>query len=391
MFVSRFGRLTTFVVSSILGVIFSTLQAIPATFMSFELYWIFEFFAAFLSTATIGVAFVYNMEWMTAKYRIRSTNIFYLVQTCADYGAISLAAWYFANNFIAYKLILAVPGFFAVLLYFTFGESPKWLFTQNKYSQAVRSISIAGRINGNPLQSHTIQQIENASALTNKDKCMDNQSNKVSIGDVLQNKTLAFRLFMVSLISLLVMFAYFGMIFGSTNVHSNKYISFLIIGWADIPAAVINTLLMNRVGRKITIATTLAIYGFLLLLSTQVPTIGLYRLILFCISKTSIKTAWIGLNTYVSEFWPTSIRNTMYGIAMMVGRAGSILASVSGLLVNYHPNLPWFAYAAAALLSSIMIFVFLPETMHCDKLPDTIDEALDIGKSGRKQQKQTCE
>lgn len=326
----------------------------------------------------MGTGIVLSMEWVTAKYRALSTNIVLFVLTVVDYGGVSLAAWYFANNFTAYKLVMALPAFSAIFLYCIMGESPRWLLTQKKYSQAIKSISIAGRINGKPLQSHTIRQIENSTALTKKEKSIDDQTSTVTITMMLREKVLAFRLAIVSLVWLFIFFAYFGMLFGSTNMHSNKYISFLIIGWADLPGNLISGLIINRLGRKITVGVPLLIYGILLLASTQVPKEGIF--VLFIVSKTSITTAFTAMSTYGSEFWPTSIRSTASGLGSMAGRLGSILASMSVVLVEYHVHLPTFLYASGAMLGSILLFAFLPETQKCDKLPDTIEQALAIGK-----------
>lgn len=353
--------------------------------MSFELYWAFEFLASLTSTGMVAAGVIYNMEWVTSKYRVRSNNVLMVVQTTSMYTGVSLAAWYFSVNFIAYKLALAIPGFVAIFLYLIFGESPMWLFTQNKFAQAIKSISKAAKFNGKPLQSHLIRKIEDSSTFVSKGSALHEQSIQVTFGDLLKSRILVFRLLVISLVSLIIMFAYFGIILGSVNVHNNKYLSFLIIGLADIPGSIINTFLMDRLGRKITIGAALFIYGMLLFASTQVPADGVYRLTLFFISKISLTCAVIGSHTYSLEFWPTSIRGTAYSISAMNGRLGSIIASVSVLLVKYHEHLPVYLYASAAIFGAFLLFAFLPETLHCDKLPDTIEEALAIG-DGRKRQ-----
>lgn len=68
----------------------------------------------------------------------------------------------------------------------------------------------------------------------------------------------------------------------------------------------------------------------------------------------------------------------------MAGRLGSILASMSVVLVEYHVDLPAVLYASGAILGSVLLFSFLPETMHCEKLPNTVEEALAIGKGVKK-------
>lgn len=373
------------VIGAILGAIFSSLQALPASLMTFELYWVFEFLASLLSTGMIEACFIYNMEWVTANYRIRSTTIFMLMDIVVAYLGIGFAAWYFADNFIRFKLAMSIPGFFAIFLYFFLGESPQWLLSKNKYSQAIKSLSKAGKINGKPLQPHTIKQIEKASTLAGEQiDETDTQSNIVTIRDLLREKVLVFRLVIVSIVWMIGFFAYYGVLYGSTKVHGNKYVSFIVVGLADLPGTALNAFLMDRVGRKWTIAPTLFIYGLLLLVYTQVSMDGIYQLLLFFISKMSLTAAVIGLYPYTSELWPTSIRNTLYSISSMSGRVGSIIAALTLSLSDYYAHLPPIMYASSAIVGAILLYVFLPETVYCEKAPDTIEDALAIGKKKEK-------
>lgn len=378
---TRFGRLNTFIGSAVLGALFSTLQVLPT---SYELYWALEFLASLTSTGTIATSIVFNMEWVTSKYRVRLSNFSSILRIMVNYLTISFTAWYFSDNFTAFKLSLSIPGFFVIFLYLIFGESPKWLITQKKFTQAIKSISRAAKINRKPLQPYLIRQIEDSAMFASKEKALDQQSTKVTFGDILRNRILAVRLFVISSIWLLAMYSFFGILFASTKVHSNKYLSFMIIGLADIPGNIINATLMDRIGRKITIGSALLIYGAFLLASTQMPADGIMRLLIFFLGKTSLACAVTGLYPYSSELWPTSVRGTAFSFSSMTGRLGSIIASVSGLLVHYHEHLPVFTYSTTAIIASLLFFLILPETMHCERLPDTIEEALDIGKSRKR-------
>lgn len=68
----------------------------------------------------------------------------------------------------------------------------------------------------------------------------------------------------------------------------------------------------------------------------------------------------------------------MLGLCSMVGRIGGMLAPVAILLVDILPALPNMLFGAAGILTGILI-LFNPETLG-KKLPDTIDEAKDLGK-----------
>lgn len=357
--------------------------------MSFELYLTFEFFAAFSTTGIVGTCFVYNMEWITAKYRV----ILNCIATLTDASSalfIGLAAWYFEANFNAYKLAMAVPGFLVILLFFVLRESPRWLLAQHKYARAIRCISHAAKINGRSLHSKTIEhfrnQPESAFKATTQRVSDDQSGEHVTLLKVLQQKALAFRLFILTLVWFFSVFAYYGIVLASKNAHENKYVSYIVVGLAEIPGSLLTIVIMNRMGRRMSIGMPLLVYGLVLIVSTQLPPkYQILQLLFFIIGRASITLELIALFTYTTELWPTSIRNTALNICSMIARIGSILASLSVLLAKYYVHLPTILYGLVGIISSVLLFAFLPETMHCTKLPETIEETIAIGTDGKPQ------
>lgn len=358
--------------------------------MTFELYMTLEFLVAFSTAGILSTCFVYNMEWVTARYRVY-LNCITSFTNAIGAALIGLAAWYFENDFVAFKLILAIPGFAVFLLYFILGESPRWLLARHKYTQAIQSIQHAGRINGRPPQSKTIELIESHALHRSIESTAQIASNveqqePVTIRNMLKSKVLAFRLFILSIVWLFSLFAYYGVILGSVRIHDNKYLSYIIVGLAEFPAGILSILMLDRIGRRMTIGIPLLVYGLALATSTQLANEQTALLVLFTVSKAAIGTALIALCTYTTELWPTAVRNTAFNICSMAGRVGSIIASLSVLLLQYYVHLPNILYCSVALISAVLLFVFLPETVNCKKLPDTIEESIAIGRKTKKDQ-----
>lgn len=122
----------TVVICASLGATFSILQIfiIVTSLMTFEIYWILEFLSSLTSSGMIAAGFIYSIERVTAEHRGKINNIYILIDIAMTYSGMSLAAWIFADNFIAFKLVMATSGFLAILMYFAFGESTQWLLTQ---------------------------------------------------------------------------------------------------------------------------------------------------------------------------------------------------------------------------------------------------------------------
>lgn len=384
----RFGRLRTFVGCLLLGSIFGCLQVLPIPLMSFQLYGALEFLTAFVTAGVLGAACTYNMEWVTAAYR-SYVNCTSLLMDALHPTVLGLAAWYFHASFVAFKLSLALSGFVMILVYFMLTESPQWLLARRKYSRLIASIAKAGKVNGRPPSAKLIEQIQREPQQTPKEVHNDgsgDDGNRVTIRDLFGHKALVVRLAVLSFCWLSAVFAFYGIMLGSTKVHDNKYVSFILIGLAAIPGALLPMITLDRAGRRMTIGIALLVMGAMLLISTQLSTdLEAIQLALFFISRAAVKIATAGLSTYTTELWPTVVRNRAFNICSFFGRIGGILGTLSVMLARYYSRLPLILYGTTAIVAAILLFALLPETKDCGKLPDTIDEALAIGRPTKRQ------
>lgn len=360
--------------------------------MSYEFYVFLELLGSFASAGVLGATYVFNTEWTTVKYRVYLNSIASYMNGL-HVVVIGVAAWYYENNFFAYKMVLAAPGLFMVLFYFVLRESPQWLLTRHKYAQAIDSISNAGKINGRAPHDKTIDQIHSESLYNdflktsgiNREMSNGNPgSDQVTMTNILGKKVLLFRLIILSLVWFFAVYAYYGIVLGSQHIHHNKYISYVLIGLAEIPGTLFAKLILDRIGRRKTIALTLLMCGAMLLLSTQMSAHQrIHQLVMYFIGRSAIKASLLGLSTYTTELWPTAVRNTIFSICGLCGRLGGIFASLA-ILIKYNASLPAILSGSVTIAGSIVLFVFLPETLNCNKLPDTIEDSLDIGTATEK-------
>lgn len=372
----RFGRLNMIVGSSIIGTILGILQSFAN---SFVMYTILEFFVAMANAGILSTAFIYNAEWVTSKHRVALLCI-NGVGNAIGGTAIGLAALYFRGNFRAFQLSIFLPGLSVILFYFVLGESPRWLLARQKYARAIRSICYAAKINGKSLTDTTMQTIKNKSihGVGSARICVRNRDD-TTFWQVIREKRLALRLIVLSAVWIFALFAYYGVILGSTHVHDNKYMSFIIVSVAEVPGVFVGLSILDRLGRRRTVGGMLLVCGVTIVASSFLSSRAIMQLILFVIGKATLTTVLVSLYTYTSELWPTTVRNLMVNICSMLGRIGAVLASFTVLLMKDYPHLPLGICGGMAALGAILIFAILPETLN-KKLPDTIDDALEIGR-----------
>lgn len=339
------------------------------------MYLVLELLIAMANAGIISTSFIFNAEWTTSAHRTKLVSI---IGTGNAFGgaAIGLLAWCFQTDFTTFKLTMSVPSFIIVFYYFILEESPLWLLAKRKNKRAVRSISRAATMNRRHLTKDTVHAI-NTTELPTKDEIVCDK--ETTFWNAIRLKILFWRFLVLSLVWIFALFAYYCVILGSTNIQTNKYLSFVIVALAEIPGALFALVIMDRGGRRITVGGTLFVCGISILASSFMPRESFIpKLILFVIGKAALTTTFLSLYTYTAELWPTTIRNTTVNVCSMLGRFGAIFASFTVLDSFIH--LQSILCSILSIIAAALVFLFLPETSNLKKLPDSLDDAVAIGK-----------
>nr|CAD7399801.1 unnamed protein product [Timema cristinae] len=189
-------------------------------------------------------------------------------------------------------------------------------------------------------------------------------------------------------------FVFFGLALNSVSVSGNKYSNFMLVALIELPAYVITYFTMNKFGRRSSLAVSLAASGLYM---------DHTRLVLFLLGKMAITLSFTVIYVFTAEMFPTPLRHSVISTSCMVGRIGSIVAPQTPLLLanalvvfistaedgdievrisaEYMESLPLLLFGGMSLLSGALA-LFFPETLGT-KLPDTVEEAENIGKTRR--------
>lgn len=108
------------------------------------------------------------------------------------------------------------------------------------------------------------------------------------------------------------------------------------------------------------------------------------KLIFFLVGKFAITISFAVVYIYAAELFPTSLRQSLLGTCSMFGRIGSMIAPQTPLLATYMKSLPLLLFGGTAFTSGILVLSF-PETLDL-KLPDSINEAVQIGHENDEEQ-----
>uniref|UniRef100_A0ACD5UUC4 Uncharacterized protein n=1 Tax=Avena sativa TaxID=4498 RepID=A0ACD5UUC4_AVESA len=296
----------------------------------------------------------------------------------------------------------SVPSFLLLLFYAITPESPRFLCMKGRITEAVDVLEKMARINNVSLPSGKLVSEKNieldevsesatllSAAAAGKEEeeidsiKEDDGSNFGGIKSV--SKLLSPKLFRATVLLWMAFFgnafSYYGIVLLTSelsngnricakeeveSVHSNNaslYKNVFISSFAEIPGSIVSAMIVDRVGRRLSMASMLftsCIFLFPLVFSrTEILT----RISLFG-ARLCIAASFTIVYIYAPEIYPTSVRATGIGIASSVGRIGGILCPLVAvaLVHNCQQTTSILLFELVVFLSGVAVMFFPFET-----------------------------
>lgn len=304
------------------------------------------FMDAGLGTVSFDAVFVLGLELIGPSKRVFGATIMTAIYSLG-HVLLGVLAMY-VNNFRTFLQIMHWPAFLMIAYFWLVPESVRWLKSVGRNEEASRIILKAAKINKVILSDHALQTLNYGysdkpshkdSDVTEELLPNEIQSGKTKtknpIFEVLSSKSLLLRVVNCSFCWLTNFFVYFGLTLNSVSLSGNKYINFIVVGLAELPALIVTYYLTEKLGRKWSLCGSLVISGLTCVACELMPSDALtWRLVLFLSGKCAISVSLTVLYIYTTELFPTNIRQSMMSICSTFGRIGSMLAPLTPLLVS---------------------------------------------------------
>lgn len=148
---------------------------------------------------------------------------------------------------------------------------------------------------------------------------------------------------------------------GGIDDDSDIYEVSIWVGLANLPGNVFSYLMVDRIGRKWTLITSLVLSGcavFSVLGISNTDGVVAFS----CVFAGVSVSAWNALDVWIVELFPTHVRSTAFGIQAACGRMGSIASSlIFGLFTDTNPEIPMLTTGITLVISSLCA-IGLPNT-----------------------------
>ncbi|XP_063368145.1 solute carrier family 22 member 1-like isoform X1 [Cydia amplana] len=369
----RFGRKIAVGIAATASLVFGILRGFAPDYTT---YLVMHFFEAGFGGGLYPSAYVLIVELVGLKQRVivsAMCNMAFVI------GVVILSgiAW-FVNNWRTYIFILYSPALLVTLYVWFMNESSRWLLSKGRKDEAIKILMSAAKINR--LDPRKLELDNLGDPLLKAENQSDDKKSQFS--KAIRSSIIWKRLLICMFLWMTCSFVYYGMTINSVSLSDNKYLSFMLVTLVEIPAYVVVALVLDRYGRKKTLVVTYTTCAATSMLFAFLPKAAWWSTALYLVGKWSVTLAYSSVYIYVSEVFPTNMRQTLISICSTAGKIGSLVAPMTPLLTLYHKSMPTVLFGGMCIVSGLLVLI-LPETRNT-RLPDTIEEAEALSKKRNK-------
>ncbi|XP_038574623.1 solute carrier family 22 member 13-like [Micropterus salmoides] len=300
-------------------------------------------------------------EWIGVSKRSWGACV---VQLCSAVGMCTLAGLiYFIRDWRLAQLITAAPLSVVVIYIWFIPESARWLLSRGRTEEAKELIAKAAAINKRTVPAFLLDKI-----------AVKDVSNKGGIKVIFRSPVLTKYFLIITLAWFSVNLSIYCIYFNVGNLGLNIFLTQLLFGAIEIPAHILCMWLLEVIGRKKLLGSTIITAGLSCMLILAVPQeYSIAVTSLAVLSRFFLLWAVSVCNVFVQELFPTSVRQTATALGAIAARTGGLLAPLLNMLSMYHRVIPIIVFSSLALFSGALSFL-LPETRRKD-LPEFDNDA----------------
>lgn len=285
------------------------------------------------------------------------------------------------------QMAISLPALFLLIHMWLMPESPRWLISQDRRNEAEALIAKASHRSEEDSRSREANagnaiapgdRIDMVHRLQNDTARLRLRRNIKGFKLLVTSSKLRKRLIITNISWMTASLSYYALALNVNNFTTNRYIYVLVMGLTEIPAYLIPTPILMRIGRRPASAILYCLSAVFLLCILLIPTSETTVIMTVAlIGRFILSTVYGIVILYTSELFPTVCRNSAIGTNSAMSHVGSVAAPY---VVDLLGAMVWWApttlCGGLAVVAGVLCSI-LPETRG-KSLTDTIDEETSI-------------
>ncbi|XP_048236592.1 organic cation transporter protein-like [Haliotis rufescens] len=368
--------------------------------VNFAMFAVFNFVLGFTGMAMFMLAFVLAMEFVGPSKRTFAGVVIEYFWAAGLFLLTGMA--YLIRQWRHLRLALGIPPILFVTYWWLIPESPRWLISRGRTAEANAIIKKIAKSNKATLRDTVMSDLS-----------VEEDVQQTPLWSTCTSPVLVMRSVAVFFNWFAINIVYYGLSLNVGNLSGDIYLNFFISCLMELIGSILCHLLMNKVGRK-TILCSSMILGGLTCTSSLFPLIYgnsckiLFHLIavkmniydnmvlvlqqhatewiliaITMVGKLCAATAFTVMYIFSAELFPTTLRQSAMGAcSLFEGIAGMVAPYIAdlGILTKgpLQEVLPLIVFGSLTIVAGLMAIV-LPEARD-QQLPETLQDAIFFGK-----------
>ncbi|KAF6721100.1 Solute carrier family 22 member 4 [Oryzias melastigma] len=298
----RFGRKPVLFATMAAQTFFTFVSVFTTTWILFV---ILLFFNGLGQISNFVAALVLGAETLTGNVRVLYSSMGTCFGFAVGYMLLPLFA-YFLRDWRSLLLALSVPCVAYIPLWWVLPESPRWLLSQGRTEDAEAIVKMAAK--WNKVQAPRTIFESNTVEVTNTKK------EHFNAFDLLRHSNIRTTTLLLCFVLFTLITGYYCLSFNTSQLHTDPYISCFISAVVEIPAYISSFIALRYFPRRLSIIASLIAGAVPLYLIQLVPEdLSSLSLSLEMLSKYSFTNGASLMFAYITELYPTVLRNTATG------------------------------------------------------------------------------